>query len=149
MKEQDSLELIYQTVKEKVDLLFQDLEHIETKLGTITAFNGVILSIALTIKEHCHFYLYVIGSALLLTAILLGFGILRTKAYRRDPEPQKLVGRYWSKPQWELKEQLVANFVECYNLNKNQLARDARYVNICIVLSSLGLIFLFVSRVVN
>jgi hypothetical protein len=139
MQEQNSLELIYQTVKEKVDLLFQDIEHIETKLGTITAFNGVILSIALTITEHCHFYLYFVGSLLLLTAVSLGFGILRTKAYRRDPEPQKLIDRYWGKPQGELRGQLVANLVECYNLNKKQLAREARYFNICIVLSSLGL----------
>lgn len=58
MEEQDSIEFIYQTVKEKVDLALQDVEHIETKAGMLIGFNGVIISLALNIFERAYLPLF-------------------------------------------------------------------------------------------
>ncbi|MDI6761169.1 MAG: hypothetical protein QMD05_10130, partial [Candidatus Brocadiaceae bacterium] len=68
MEEQDSIEFIYQVVKEKVDLALQDVEHIETKAGILIAFNGVIISLALNILEQANLLLFIIGFGSLLAS---------------------------------------------------------------------------------
>lgn len=149
MEEQDSIEFIYQTIKEKVDLAFEDIEHIETKAGILIGFNGVIISLALNIVERVYSPLFIASILFFLFALLLNFMSFRTKKYRRDPNPRALMERYWNSPKREIVEKLIANLAECHKHNEDIISPAARWLNYSMFLTSAGLTFLIASAMKN
>lgn len=147
MEEQDSREFIYQVTKEKVDLAFQDIEHIETKAGILIGFNGVIVSLALhkDIFEQAYFPLFILSIFSFLLALVLNFMSFRTKKYRRDPNPEALLKGYWNKPKKDIVEQLITNLAVCHKYNEDIISPAARWVNYSMILTFIGLIFLIAS----
>ncbi len=153
MEEQDSIEFIYQVVKEKVDLAFQNIEHIETKagilIGFIIGFNGVIISLALNIIERAYLPLFIISIFSFLSALYLNFNSFKIKRYKRDPNPRALMDKYWNKSKEEITKQLISNLVGCYEYNETVIFPMGHRVNYSMILTFLGLVFLFASVLKN
>lgn len=149
MEKQDSIEFIYQTVKEKVDLALQDVEHIETKAGMLIGFNGVIISLALNIFERAYLPLFTISIFLFFAALYLNFNSFKIKRYKRDPSPRALIDRYWNKSKEEITKQLISNLVECYEYNETMIFPMGHRINRSMILTFLGLVFLFASVLKN
>jgi hypothetical protein len=138
--------IIYQVVKEKVDLAFQDIEHVETKAGILIAFNGVIISLALKdIYDHTCFPLLIVSLTFFLVALGLNFMTFRAKKYRRDPNPRRFTDAYWNTSRKEIMEQVTANLIECYEYNEGLISNSASWINYSMVLTAFGLVFLIVS----
>lgn len=150
MERQDSIELIYQTVKEKLDLAFQDTEHLETKAGILIGFNGIIMSLALKdMYQQAYSPLLVASVFLFFFALILNFMSFRAKKYRRDPNPRKLMEEYWNVPREKIVRQLIANLVQCYEYNEGIISTSAYCMNLSMVLTTLGLVFLVASVLKN
>ena len=146
MERQDSIELIYQTVKEKVDLAFQDIEHLETKAGILIGFDGIIISLALKdMYQQAYSPLLVASVFLFFFALILNLWLFLAKKYRRDPNPRKLMEEYWNVPREKIVRQLIANLVQCYEYNEGIISSSAYCINWSICLTALGLGFLIAS----
>lgn len=155
MEEQDSIEFIYQTVKEKVDLAFKDIERLEDKTNILN-ISGLVASLLLNVPENlpnifqrAYFPLLNVSFIFFFFALLLNFMALRIKGYRRDPNPRALMEGYWDKPKKEVMRQLIANLVECYEHNATLISSATRLVNYSMILAFLGLVFLFASVLKN
>lgn len=149
MEEQDSIEFIYQVVKEKVDLALQDVEHIETKAGILIAFNGVIISLALNIFERANLLLFIIGFGSLLASLYLNLISFKIKRYERDPKPQVFIDKYWNKSKEEITKQLISNLAKNYKYNEAVIFPIGHRINYSMILTFLGLVFLFASVLKN
>lgn len=149
MEEKD-LEFIYQTVKEKVDLLFQDVEHVDNKAGILIGFNGVIFSLALNLYgKACILSLFTVSMLSFLVALFLSLMSLGVREYRRDPNPGALIKGYWNKSREEIMRQLIVNLRECYEVNERIMSRTARWINWSMSLTFLGLVLLWLSVFIN
>ena len=141
----ETLELIYNEVKDRLNTQFQSLDGLNTKASVIIGFVGVIIGISLQLYSQSNSYLFGSCMTLFLISIFFSFSAYKIKSYRRDPEPRDLTEKYLREDDKEVKKQLIDNFIESFEENKNKIEEKGKYINYSLILLFVGLIVLILS----
>ena len=145
----ETLELIYNEVKDRLNTQFQSLDGLNTKASVIIGFVGVIIGISLQLYSQSNSYLFGSCMTLFLISIFFSFSAYKIKSYRRDPEPRDLTEKYLREDDKEVKKQLIDNFIESFEENKNKIEEKGKYINYSLILLFVGLIVLILSVIVG
>ena len=113
----ETLELIYNEVKDALNTQFQSMEGLNTKASVIIGFVGVIIGISLNLYSDENPHLFIGSMLLFLGAAFLSFFAYKVKSYRRDPEPRALTINYLREDDKKVKKKLIDNFIQSYEDN--------------------------------
>ncbi len=138
----DTLETIYEAVKEKVDLQLGGADSLDSKAAVVLGIDGVIASIVFNLFPKVFVWLFVPGLLLLLSAIWYSFWAYRIVPYRRDPEPRALAEYYMEREKAEVLGTLIANLVESYEFNTDRIKHKAGRINFALWLTFAGMLLL-------
>ncbi|MCK4732357.1 MAG: hypothetical protein KAT65_07860 [Methanophagales archaeon] len=145
----ETLELIYNEVKDTLNAQLQSLERLNSKASVIIGLVGVITGLSLNLHPLSSPYLFGACMTLFLASIFLSFSAYKVKSYRRDPEPRKITEKYLREDSKKVKKQLIDNFIESYENNGPIIDKKARYINYSLILLFIGLFVLTLSIVVG
>jgi len=145
----ETLELIYNEVKDALNTQLQSLDGLNTKASVIIGFVGVIIGISLNLYSHSNSYLFGSSMTLFLASIFFTLFAYRVKSYRRDPEPETLTIKYLRDDCKTVKKQLIDNFIQSFEENKIKIGDKVKYINYSLILLFLGLIILTLSIIVE
>ena len=145
----ETLELIYNEVKDRLNTQFQSLDGLNTKASVIIGFVGVIIGISLQLYSQSNSYLFGSCMTLFLISIVFSFSAYKIKSYRRDPEPRDLTEKYLREDDKEVKKQLIDNFIESFEENNTKIEEKGEYINYSLILLFVGLIVLILSVIVG
>ena len=145
----ETLELIYNEVKDALNTQFQSVEGLNTKASVIIGFVGVIIGISLNLYSDENPHLFIGSMLLFLGAAFLSFFAYKVEGYRRDPEPRKLTEKYLREDDKKVKKQLIDNFIQSFEDNKIKIEKKVKYINYSLILLFIGLIVLTLSVVVG
>ncbi len=150
-KDENSLPLIYSTVKEAIEFQQIQKNSIEGKANALSAFAGGMFALLMGARESL-ILLGEINRDLILLSIIMFFVsvILNTivtwvRHYRYDPDPETLSKYYLGKSEQETKLQLVSNLIDSWKNNKASLERNATYLKISFMAQTIALILLGVA----
>ena len=141
----ETLELIYNEVKDALNMQFQSMEGLNTKASIIIGFVGVIIGISLNLYSDENPHLFIGSMFLFLGAAFLSFSAYKVKSYRRDPKPRKITEKYLKENGKKVKKQLIDNFIQSYEDNKNRIEKKVKYINYSLIFLFIGLIVLTLS----
>lgn len=141
----ETLELVYNEVKDALNTQIQSLDGLNTKASVIVGFVGVIIGISLNLYSYSNSYLFGSCMTLFLTSIFFTLRAYRVKSYRRDPEPRTLTEKYLRGGDKKVKKQLIDNFIQSFEDNKTKIEKKVKYINYSIILLFIGLIVLTLS----
>ena len=144
-----TLELIYNEVKDRLNIQFQSLDGLNTKASIIIGFVGVIIGISLNLYSDENLHLFIGSMLLFLGAAFLSFSAYKVEGYRRDPEPRKLTEKYLREDDKKVKKQLIDNFIQSFEDNKSRIEKKVKYINYSLILLFIGLIVLILSVIVG
>lgn len=145
----ETLELVYNEVKDALNTQLQSLDGLNTKASVIIGFVGVIIGISLNLYSYSNSYLFGSSMTLFLTSIFFTLFAYRVKSYRRDPEPETLTIKYLRDDCKTVKKQLIDNFIQSFKENKIKIDDKVKYINYSLILLFLGLIILTLSIIVE
>jgi len=151
---EDSLNLIFQEVKERLKDQLLSIDQVATKFNFLLAFNGIIIAAifgSLFDQENkCFSGLFLLFSvlALLLSALFDLIGLF-LKKYRRDPDPKMLFDNYEKAEEKETKRVLVQNLIQSFEANTIKLQEITKFFRYSIVLSVAGLFLIFIVLVMQ
>ena len=145
----ETLELIYNEVKDRLNTQFQSSDGINTKASVIIGFVGVMIGISLQLYSQSNSYLFGSSMTLLMISIFLSFSAYKSKSYRRDPEPRDLTEKYLREDDKEVKKQLIDNFIVSFEDNKTKIEEKVKYINYSLILLFIVLIVLILSIIVG
>jgi len=145
----ETLELIYNEVKDALNTQFQSVEGLNTKASIIIGFVGVIIGISLNLYSDENHHLFIESMLLFLGAAFLSFFAYKVEGYRRDPEPRKLTEKYLREDDKKVKKQLIDNFIQSFEDNKTKIEEKVKYINYSLILLFIGLIVLILSIIVG
>ena len=149
VRKDETLELIYNEVKDRLNTQFQSLDGLNTKASVIIGFVGVIIGISLQLYSQSNSYLFGSCMTLFMISIFFSFSAYKIKSYRRDPEPRALTVEYLMEDDKTVKKQLIDNFIASFEENKNKIEEKGKYINYSLILLFVGLIFLISSIIVG
>ncbi|KAF5432677.1 hypothetical protein C5S39_03090 [Candidatus Methanophagaceae archaeon] len=144
-----TLELIYNEVKDALNMQFQSIEGLNTKASIIIGFVGVIIGISLQLYSQSNSYLFGSGMTLFMISIFFSFSAYKGKRYRKDPEPRALTVKYLMEDDKTVKKQLIDNFIVSFEDNKTKIEEKVKYINYSIIFLFIGLIVLILSIIVG
>lgn len=145
----ETLELIYDEVKDALNMQFQSVEGLNTKASVIIGFVGVIIGISLQLYSQSNSYLFGSCMTLFMISIFLSLSAYKVKGYRRDPKPRALTEKYLSEDEKKVKKQLIDNFIQSFEDNKTKIEEKVKYINYSLRFLFLGLIVLITSILVG
>ncbi|MCK4732355.1 MAG: hypothetical protein KAT65_07850 [Methanophagales archaeon] len=145
----ETLELIYNEVKDRLNTQFQSLDGLNTKASIIIGFVGVIIGISLQLYSQSNSYLFGSCMTLFMISIFLSFSAYKVESYRRDPKPRKLTENYLREEGKNVKKKLIDNSIQSYENNKNRIEKKVKYINYSLILLFVGLIVLISSIIVG
>lgn len=127
----NSDEIIFQEVKERLKDQFDSVDSMDTKAGIALGFDGAILAALLNSDWFrtlpTYFSIVILLSICSVTAVALKAFIV--KAYKKDPDPSKLIEGYQGKTEKETRGQLIKNFEKCFNDNQKIIEDKKKYLN--------------------
>ena len=145
----ETLDLVYNEVKDALNMQFQSMDGLNTKASVIIGFVGVIIGISLQLYSQSNSYLFGSCMTLFMISIFFSFSAYKIKSYRRDPEPRELTEKYLREDDKEVKKQLIDNFIASFEENKNKIEEKVKYINYSLILLFVGLIVLISSIIVG
>ena len=145
----ETLELVYNEVKDRLNTQFQSSDGLSTKASVIIGFVGVMIGISLQLYSQSNSYLFGSSMTLLMISIFLSFSAYKVKSYRRDPEPRALTVGYLMEDGKTVKKQLIDNFIVSYEDNKTKIEGKVKYINYSLILLFIGLTVLTLSVVMR
>jgi hypothetical protein len=145
----ETLELIYNEVKNRLNTQFQSLDGLNTKASVIIGFVGVITGISLQLYSQSNSYLFGLCMTLFMISFFFSFSAYKGRSYRRDPEPGPLRDKYLTTDDKTVKKQLIANFIESFEENKTKIEKKVKYINYSLISLFVGLIVLITSIIVG
>ena len=145
----ETLELLYNEVKDALNTQFQSVEGLNTKASIIIGFVGVIIGISLNLYPDENSHLFFGSMFLFLGAAFLSFSAYKVEGYRKDPEPRKLTEKYLREDDKKVRKQIIDNFIQSCEDNKNRIEKKVKYINYSLVLLFIGLIVLTLSVIVG
>ncbi len=141
---QESIDLIFSEVKERLNIQFQAIDSLDGKAGLILTAGSLVISIAAGLQASMAqairtgpLVVLIVGAiayALCMIYALLGFWV---RDYRRDPDPGALVEHYSHEGAESTKKQIVANWVDSFSQNIDTLKDKACYIRCAMVFLSL------------
>ena len=144
-----TLDLIYNEVKDALNMQFQSIEGLNTKASVIIGFVGVIIGISLQLYSQSNSYLFGSCMTLFMISIFFSFSAYKVKSYRIDPAPRALTAKYLMEDDKTVKKQLIDNFIVSFEDNKTKIEEKVKYINYSLILLFVGLIFLISSIIVG
>ena len=148
LKDENSLSLIYTSVKETIEFQQVQRNSLENKANALSAFAGGMFALLMGARETL-ILLSEISRVLMLVSIVLFFlsVILNTivtwvRNYRYDPDPETLSKFYLELSEQETKLQLISNLIGSWKKNKAILERNAVWLRISFISQALGFILL-------
>jgi|LGVE01.1.fsa_nt_gb hypothetical protein len=145
----ETLDLIYNEVKDALNTQFQSMEGHNTKASVIIGFVGVIIGISLQLYSQSNSYLFGSCMTLFMISIFFSFSAYKGKRYRKDPEPRALTENYLREDDKTVKKQLIDNFIVSFEDNKTKIEEKAKYINYSLIFLFIGLIVLISSIIVG
>jgi hypothetical protein len=145
----ETLDLIYNEVKDALNMQFQSMEGLNTKASVIIGFAGVIIGISLQLYSQSNSYLFGSCMTLFMISIFLSFFAYKVESYRRDPKPRKLTENYLREEGKNVKKKLIDNSIQSYENNKNRIEKKVKYINDSLIFLFVGLIVLISSIIVG
>lgn len=145
----ETLELVYNEVKDALNTQLQSLNELNTKASVISGFVGVIIGISLNLYSYSNLYLFNSCMTLFLTSIFFTLSAYKVKRYRRDPEPETLTIKYLRDDCKTVKKQLIDNFIQSFKDNEIKIDEKVKYINYSLILLFIGLIILTLSIIVE
>ena len=145
----ETLELVYNEVKDALNTQLQSLDGLNTKASVIIGFVGVIIGISLNLYSYSNVYLFGSCMTLFLTSIFFTLSAYKVKSYRRDPEPETLTIKYLRDDCKTVKKQLIDNFIQSFKDNEINIDEKVKYINYSLILLFVGLIILTISIIVK
>ncbi|NAS88652.1 hypothetical protein C4E24_02775 [ANME-1 cluster archaeon AG-394-G21] len=145
----ETLDLVYNEVKDALNMQFQSMDGLNTKASVIIGFVGVIIGISLQLYSQSNSYLFGSCMALFTISIFFSFSAYKGKRYRKDPEPRALTVEYLMEDDKTVKKQLIDNFIASFEENKNKIEEKVKYINYSLILLFVGLIVLISSIIVG
>jgi len=145
----ETLELIYNEVKDALNTQIQSLDGLNTKASVIVGFVGVIIGISLNLYSYSNSYLFGSCMTLFLTSIFFTLYAYKIESWRSDPEPRTLTEKYLRESDKRVKKQLIDNFIQSFEDNKIKIEKKVKYINYSLTLSFIGLIVLTLSIIVE
>ena len=141
----ETLELVYNEVKDALNTQFQSLDGLNAKASVIVGFVGVIIGISLNLYSHSNSYLFGSCMTLFLISIFFALCAYKVENYRRDPEPRTLTEKYLREDDKKVKKKLIDNSIQSFEDNKTKIEKKVKYINYSIILLFIGLIVLTLS----
>lgn len=151
----NSDKLIFEEVKERLKDQFDSVDSMDTKAGIALGFNGAILAALLNSDWFRMLPIYFSAFILLVICVATGVALkaFLVRAYKKDPDPSKLIEGYQAKTEKETRGQLIRNFEKCFNENQKMIEDKKKYLNwsFKLLASIVGIIafIAFVSTFVN
>ena len=148
MPELETLRIIYEAAQRRLDEQFRSNENLDQKIGILMGFDGVILSLVLTLAREAEIWLYGVGIGVNLLAIVFAVFAINPRDYRFDPQPRSLQEKYSTFALRDVIAQLTSNLVEAFEFNRPRIIKKARFFTLAIVLSCLSLVILISSVII-
>jgi hypothetical protein len=145
----ETLELIYNEVRDALNMQFQSMEGLNTKASVIIGFAGVIIGISLQLYSQSNSYLFGSCMTLFMISIFLSFSAYKVKDYKRAPKPRELTVKYLNEDEKKVKKQLIDYFIQSFEDNKTKIEEKVKYINYSLIFLFLGLIVLISSILVG
>ena len=99
----------------------------------------------LTVGQETERWLYGLGIAFIMVAIILAILAVRVREFRFDPQPRVLQEKYSARTASDVIALLTSNLVEAYEFNRSRILRKNRLFTSAILLMGLSLVFLVAS----
>ncbi len=127
----NSDKLIFEEIKERLKDQLDSVDSMDTKAGIVLGFNGAILAALLNSDWFRTLPIYFLGFILLAICVTTGVALkaFLVRAYKKDPDPSKLIEGYQGKKENETRGQLIRNFEKCFNNNKEMIENKKKYIN--------------------
>lgn len=137
-----SINLIFEEARRQLEIQIGSIGSIDSKIGMIIGFNGVILGIAFSMDRSLIsiLWLYKIGIFLLFISFLAGIRAFWFRKYNMDPDPGALVKYYLKEEELFTKKRLIANYVNSYAMNKKILNGKINAAKISFIILFFGIL---------
>ena len=159
----ETIEMVYQTVRQSVFTQLKNAANIDTKISIIAGFNALIFILSWQLYPSVQNVLFFIGLGLLILSLALLFRAYRTQNWHTSPNPQSLVKRLnEGKETKDIHLQTIgdiAGLVDVsdlktestkrgtYRLNKKRIDQKAYLLNISTRFLFWGLVAIGLSRI--
>ncbi len=138
----ETIEIIYEAVKERLDIEIGAVDSMDSKAGMLIGFNGVILAVLFQVQAGDALWPFRVGLIALFLSLVSGGISFQVGKYRRDPDPRQLRRWYSQKKKREVLSTLIDNMVESYEEVRKKNRFKARYVQLSIYLMIVGVAFI-------
>ena len=142
----NNLELIYQEVKDRLKEQLLSIDQINTKYNFILGFNSLILVLLLQAyfsNKTIDNFLKIAGLMFFISIMVVIIGLF-IKSYRRDPEPGRLYDKYKDKSVNETKNQLISNYISCFDDNKKRVKILVNLYKVGAVITTVAVFIIFI-----
>ena len=140
----DSISLIYTSIKEQLASQQDQKRSIESKASTLIAFAGGIFALDMgawdtIIKFPVVSQIFIlIGVGFFIISIIFSSIVAGVRKYRSDPEPEAFAKYYLDKPLEETHLQVISNWVDSWKANNKVLEQKALYLRITFIIQTIA-----------
>jgi len=144
----NSLVLVYEQAKSKVDDQFDSVKSIDTKSSIILTFAATITAFITSNGFDVADAFTRIGILGLVLAILSATVSLLVRDFQRDPDPRKLYTKYASSSHIETLEILCGSMINNYEKNRSKVTTKAALSNASFCLLGMSTIAFILGKIV-
>jgi hypothetical protein len=149
--ENNSISLIYENVKNLLNIQQNQKTSLENKASMLIAFAGGMFALLMGARESIltasfeSQILVLVGISLFAISVILTIMITWVRSYRVDPDPEVLAHDYLNQPPNETKLQLISNMVGSWKENSIIIERNAKTLRMAFLSQSLAFVCLGVA----
>ena len=148
-KSNDSHNLIYEEIKERLKDQMDSITSIDTKAGIVIALIGAFLGGL--VNSSWFLELPKLQLILVLTPLVISLTLalvsIKVADYRKDPEPTPLVDKYAEENQEKTQGQLIRNFADSYDKNKRAITKKEWFINASLIMLGVSILFLCITLI--
>jgi hypothetical protein len=137
-----SLDIVYEEVKERLDLQLHQVDTLDAKAGTVLSIASLVMTIAAGLQATISredlrdwpLVLLLAGAMFYAFTMLFAFRGYLLRNFRRDPEPRPLRDLYLFQPADFTKRRVTANRIESFELNSGLIESKVWNIKVAIIL---------------
>jgi hypothetical protein len=154
-EKEDSLDLIYEVVRDTLRTQQEQKSALETKASMLLLFAGGIFALLMNswntlIKFPAIGQIVLLGSVSLFAAsVILAIFVIWVRKFRIDPEPRELARNFLNRPTHETKLQLISNWGETWKYNLDILEQSSIYLRLSFMAQALAFVLLGIALFVS
>lgn len=151
----DSVTLVYEEIKKRLEVQQSQRETYERKASMLIAFAGVTFAFLMGARDTlvalpgCSQKLLIISIFLFVISVILALIVSWVYVYRVDPDPKVFAEKYISKSSIEIKKQLISNFIDSFMTNNKTIKRNAKLLRATYVSQGLAFCLLGISLLIS